>query len=340
MRQRSFLPLLAATMLAVAASGYALVQDNRAVHPALRARPAFPGLAAQLGDLAWLRVAHGADALDFAAIAGTWTVVEKANYPAAQGRVQRLLHGLADLVLIAPKTRRPALFGRLGLEDPRSGRSMLVTAQDRTGKTAAALIVGKRCGDPICGGAAGLYVRRSGHDQTWRARGALDLSGDATAWLDRRVLDIVPAQIASITLAGADGAALRLHRDTPAATFAVAGLPVGAEVANRAALARPSRALLGLRFADVKPAVELPLPPRGITTATFATFAGLDIELRLFDAAGRDWIRVSVSGKGAAAGDAAALDARLARWTYAIPADRARLLRLRLADVLAPGKGM
>jgi Domain of unknown function (DUF4340) len=330
--------LLAATMLAVAASGYALMQDNRAVHPAFRARPAFPDLAAQLGDLAWLRLAHGADAIDFASIGGAWTVVERANYPAAPARVRRLLRGLAELVLVAPKTRRPALFGRLGLDDPRHGRSTLVTAQDRAGKSVVALIVGKACRDPLCGGVAGVYVRRPGNDQTWLARGALHLAGDATGWLDRRILDIAPSEIASITLTSADGAVLHLRRDTPAAAFAVAGLPAGAKVANTAALALPSRALVELQLDEVKPAAELPLPQRGVATATFATFAGITIELRLFAEAGRDWIRVSASGKGAAAGDAAALDARLARWVYAVPADRARSLRL--ADVLAQVKGM
>jgi hypothetical protein len=336
MRQSSLALLFAVTVLAVAASGYAVVQDNRAAPPTYRAQPAFPGLAARLGDLAWLRVARGAAAIDFASIAGTWTVVERANYPAAPGRVHRLLQGLADLVLVAPKTRRPALFGRLALEDPRRGRSTLVAVQDRTGNTVAALIVGKSCRDPICGGAAGLYVRRAGDDQAWLARGALDPSGSAMDWLDHRILDIAPAQIASMTLTGADGAVLRLRRGTPAAAFTVVGLPAGARIANTAALAGIARVLLGLRFVDVKPAAELPLPPRGVATARFTMFAGLDIELRLFAAAGHDWISVSPSGGG----DAAALAARLARWTYAIPADRAQLLRLRPADIVTPGKGM
>jgi hypothetical protein len=44
-------------------------------------------------------------------------------------------------------------------------------------------------------------------------------------------------------------------------------------------------------------------------------------------------------GAGAAPAAAAALNARLARWVFAIPPDRAKLLRTKPADLVEPTKG-
>jgi hypothetical protein len=337
MRKTGLLVLVAATVAAVAAASHALMRDDRTVGLTPSGRPAIPGLAAHLGDLAWLRLVHGGATLDFGSIDGVWTVVEKDNYPAAQDRVRGLLRGLADLVLVAPKTRRPALFARLGLGDPRRAGSTLVTAQDRTGATVAALITGKRRSDPTDGGDDGVYIRRPGDDQTWLARGALAVPGDDIDWLDRRILDIPPSRIAAVTLTGVDGAALRLRRDAPPAPFAIANAPPGSIVKDAAALAAPAGALARLDLDDVQPAADLPVPARGVATAVFATFDGLTVKLRLFTRDRRDWLILDAAGNGAAAKDAAGLNARLARWVYAVPAERARLLRTRLADLVAKG---
>ena len=53
----------------------------------------------------------------------SWAVVEKGNYPAAQGKMRQLLLGLADLTLVEPKTERPELFARLDLDDPANGKA-------------------------------------------------------------------------------------------------------------------------------------------------------------------------------------------------------------------------
>ncbi len=344
MQKRGFLLLVGATLVLVAAAIYALAIGDRAVRPAAADQRAFPNLAAHLGDLAWMRLARGAMTADFALIAGRWAVVEKGNYPAAPGKVRRLLLGLADLTLVEPKTARPELFARLDLDDPGNGKSTLVGLQDRTGKTVAELVVGKTRHDRLGGGNDAVYVRKPGEDRTWLARGSLDLPGDIAGWLDRRILDIAGSRIASVTLTGSDGTALVLRRDAPDGKFAVAEAPADAKFANAklkgdAALAAPAGALAGLDLDDVKPSAELPVPPSGVATASFATFDGLAVNVRLFAHDKADWVAIDASGSGAAEADAAAINAKLARWIYAIPADRASLLRTKLADLLAPPNG-
>ena len=339
MQKRSFLLLAAATIVMVAASVYALAIGDRAVSPAAVNQRAFPDLAAHLGDLAWMRLTHGATTTDFNLIAGRWVVVEKGNYPAAADKVRRLLLGLADLTLVEPKTERPALFARLGLDDPSHGNSTLVALQDRTGKTVARLIIGKTAEDRLGGGTGAVYVRRPGENRTWLARGSLDLPASIDGWLDRRIVDIADSRVASVTLTGGDGAAVVLQRAAAGGKFAVADAPADTKFKDDAALAAPAGALADLDLDDVKPSAELPVPPSGVATASFTTFDGLTINVRLFAHGKADWIALSASGSGAAGVYAAALNAKLARWIYAIPADRAKLLRTRLADLVAPQKG-
>ena len=136
MQKRSFVLLLAVTVLAVAAAAIAAMRGDRYAAAPVQERRAFPGLAARLGDLAWMRIVHGSMSGDLGAIGGHWAMVEKGEYPAAPGRCAQLLLGLAGLTLVEPKTKRTDLFGRLGLDDPRVGNSTVITC--RTARRAEA----------------------------------------------------------------------------------------------------------------------------------------------------------------------------------------------------------
>lgn len=339
MRKRGFFLLLAATVVLVAAAVFAVLGGDRAAAPTARDERAFPTLASRLGDLAWMRLSRGQTKIDFTSVAGRWVLVEKGNYPAAPAKMRRLLLGLAELALVEPKTGRAELFGRLDLDDPSTGKSTLIALRDRTGNTLAELIVGRTRHDRLGGGADGVYIRKPGEDRAWLARGSLDLPDTVTGWLDRRILDIPAGRIASVTLTGGDGIALVLRRDGPGGKFAVADPPDDAKFKPDAALAEPAGALAGLDLDDVKPVAELTVPGSGVASAEFATFDGLTVKLRLVAQDGFDWIMVEASGAGPAEPDAKALNDKVARWAYVIPAARAKLLRTRLADLVQPAKG-
>ncbi len=339
MQKRGFFLLLAATIVLAAVAVFSVLGGNRAATALPQERRALPELAANLGDLAWMRVTHGAMKADFAEIGGHWVVVAKGNYPADTGKVRHLLLGLADLRLVEPKTERRELYGRLDLDDPSEGKSTLVELQNRTGETVAQLVIGKRRHDRLGGGNDAVYIRKPGDDRTWLARGSLDLPGDLTDWLDRRILDIPSSRVASVTLTATDGTALALHRDAPGGKFAVADAPADAKFKGEEALAAPAGALATLNLDDVKPAADLPVPDKDVARAVFATDDGLTLTVRVFSHEGADWAAIAASGSGKAEADATALDAKLSPWVYAIPADRAKLLRTKLADLIEPAKG-
>jgi hypothetical protein len=340
MRRRSLRLLMLAAAAAAVVAAIVVVRSDRDVSPPPPSQRALPGFADKLGDLAWLRLTRGTTTVNFALINNQWTVVEKGNYPADQERMRKLLVQLAECELVEPKTDRAELLPRLGLDDPANGSATQITAQDRAGGLVAQLIVGGKRPSELGGGEAGVYVRRPGSEQAWLARGSFDLAGGVLSWLDRRIVDIKPLRVSTVVLTGADGKAVTIARRSADLPLALDAPPPDVQPKDDAALAAPSGALEALTLDDVKPATEQPVPQDGVATAAFTTFDGLIVGLRLAppNAApdGGDWVAIDVTGFGKGEAAAKPLSARLSRWSFAIPPERAKLLRTTLSDLVQP----
>jgi hypothetical protein len=337
-RNRSFAALLGAALVLLV---LAIVATATGEHAATRAPPgerAFPGLAARLGDVVSLSLVHNDMRLDFVREGNRWLAAEKGNYPAAAGKLRRVALALADLTLVEPKTREPKLYPRLAVEDPGKGKSTLVTLKDKSGMTLAALIVGKERHDRLGEGSGGVYVRKPGHRQSWLAAGALDLSGDAASWLERAILDIPERRIAAFTLVRPDGKTLTVSRSAPNGKFALAGLPAGAKPDTDAALAEPALALAALDLDDVEPAARDPIPAHGAIVANYRTLDGLAVALRLIERGKTSWVAIGATGSGKAAAEARTITHRVEPWIYAIPSDKADLIKAALARLAPPAK--
>ncbi|HEX3884273.1 MAG TPA: DUF4340 domain-containing protein [Stellaceae bacterium] len=338
MQRRGFLLLLGATAVSVGGAAVAL-QGGGTATTAPPGERALPDLASNLGQIGRMRITRGAMKANFALDDGHWVVVEKGGYPADEGRLRRMLSALADLTLIEPKTQQPELYSRLDVDDPANGKATELWVQNKAGAIVGQLIVGRSRPDRLGLGNDGVYVRRVGEDRAWLARGAVDVSGDIAQWLDRRILDILAGQVAAMVFTGADGQVLRIGRKTAAELFAVADVPEGTKLKGTAEIAAPAGALEELDLADVEPAALRKLPDTGVATAEYTMFGGLGVAIRLFAADQKDWAVFEVSGIDDAAVEAKALRNRIARWVYAIPPDRAKLLRTRLDDLVAKAGG-
>jgi len=249
------------------------------------------------------------------------------------------VRAVADLTLVEPKTQNPDLYARLEVEDPGNGKSTLVAVKDKSGGDLAQAIVGKRRYDRLGAGNDGVYLRKPGEAQSWLARGTLDPSGDAASWLDRQIIDISEKKIAKVTLTQADGSKLVISRSAPEAKFAVEDAPADAKFKSETATSGPATALETLDLDDVKPAGELPVPDKNVVTASFTTFDGLTVDLRLMERDKADWIAISAAGSGPAEANAKKIEGKVSHWTYAIPAYKANLLKTKLADLIEPAKG-
>jgi hypothetical protein len=338
MQSRSLILLASATIVLVAIAIIVLASGDRGVSRAAPGQPAFPALAAKLGDVASVTVSRNGTTMTLIRDGDSWLVAEKGNYPANAAKISQIVRAMADLTLVEPKTQKPDLYPRLEVEDPGNGKSALVAVKDKSGGDLAQAIVGKRRYDRLGAGNDGVYLRRTNEAQTWLARGTLDPSGDPASWLDRQIIDISEKKIAKVTLTQPDGTRLVISRAAPDASFAVEDAPADAKFKSESTTSGPATALETLDLDDVKPAGELPVPDKDVVTASFTTFDGVILDLRLIERDKTNWIAISAAGSGSAEAEAKKVEDKVSHWVYAIPAYKANLLKTKLADLLEPPK--
>jgi hypothetical protein len=338
MQSRSLILLASATVVLVAIAMIVLASGDRGVSRAAPGQPAFPALAAKLGDVASVTVSRNGTTMTLIRDGDSWLVAEKGNYPANAAKISQIVRAMADLTLVEPKTQKPDLYPRLEVEDPGNGKSALVAVKDKSGGDLAEAIVGKRRYDRLGSGNDGVYLRKPGEAQTWLARGTLDPSGDPASWLDRQIIDISEKKIAKVTLTQPNGTNLVISRAAPDASFAVEDAPADAKFKSESTTSGPATALETLDLDDVRPAGELPVPDKAVVTASFTTFDGLTLDLRLLERDKTNWIAISAAGSGSAEAEAKKVEDKVSHWAYAIPAYKANLLKTKLADLLEPPK--
>ncbi len=339
MQPRSLVLLASVTLVMVVIAAIALATGGSGTTRAGADARALPGLAERLDQVASVEIRRRGLDLTFVRQGDDWLTVQKDNYPADAARLRRVVLALADLSLVEPKTAERALYPRLEVEDPGTGKSTLVIIKDKTGAELGRLIVGKRAYDRLGAGNDGVYVRRPGERQSWLARGALDVSDEMANWLARRIVDIPDRRIARVVLTQPDGQNLTLSRATAAAKFVLDNPPKDAKYRSDTALAEPAMALETLDLDDVAAAKKLPPPATGVTTATYTTFDGLSVAVKLFEHDHKDWIVLAATGAGKAADEAKKINDRVAPWAYQIPSYKAKMIATKLADLLAPQKG-
>jgi Domain of unknown function (DUF4340) len=336
MQRRGFFLLMFATAIIVAVAATALATGGPSQERAGTDQRALPKLAQRLGDVTSVEIRRTGLDLTFVREGENWLALQKGNYPADAGKVRRVVLALADMILVEPKTREAALYPRLDVEDPGQGKSTLVVVKDKSGADLARLIIGKRSYDRLGEGTDGVYVRQPGDPQSWLARGSLDLADDMPNWLARRIVDIPDSRVAKVVLTQPDGAALTLSRAKPDAKFALENAPKDAKYKSDTALGEPAMALETLDLEDVQPATKLPVPPKGVATASYATFDGLSVTVKLFQHDNKDWVALAATGSGKAGAEAKKLDGEAGPWVYAIPAYKAKMIETKLADLIEP----
>jgi hypothetical protein len=300
-----------------------------------------PQLAKRADDVARLTLVHGESTTTLRRQGDQWLVDEKSGYPADPTKVHQALLGLAELRYVEAKTRKPDLYARLEVEDAgqKGAKSTLVTASDEKGALLGEVIAGKRRVDQLGGGVDGIYLRKPGEAQSWLARGTLDLAGDAQGWLDRKVIDLPQEKVKEAVLIQPDGSKLDIARGQPEAPLALKGAPAAAKLKSDGAVSEAGNALADVEFADVRPAADMTFPKEGVAHAEYTSFDGLTIKLALVEQDGKAWARIEASGTGDGEKPAAELNAKLSPWVYALPEYKAKALKTKLADLVAPPKG-
>ena len=262
-----------------------------------------------------------------------WVLPDRGNYPADFDEVRQTLISLAQLTTIAPKTARPDWLPHLALGTPPKGNGTLITVKNAAGAVLAQLITGnvEELGDPS--GAKGLFVRRPGENKAWLARAVFPTHGDIASWMNKRVVDIGPARLKSVSITPASGAGFTIGRATSNDPVGVEGLAPtvqpDVQLVNEIGFA-----VATLAAEDVRPAAGADFT--GASHVTASGFDGLTVQLEVVQRPDGIWARITASAAGAAAAEAAAINARANGWIFRLPAEKGRVLLVDRARLLTP----
>jgi hypothetical protein len=287
----------------------------------------------ELNAVTRLRIAKGDGSHATLTHDGSRWIVAERGYPADTGQVRKLLLDLASLKTEEQKTSDPALYAKLGVEDP-SGVSTASTGLDidLQGKTQR-LIVGKTSGTQS------VYVRVAGEAQSLLVSPQVTADADPRHWLDRSLLDVAPEQVGAIEIKvpGTPDYSIKRAAAGAAADFDVTPVPKGRKLADPAAPASQAAALAALQLDDVRKAGT------GTAAATaqavFHTHDGLTLTLGGIKDGELRYITVAASATAPAAQERARdLNARLAGWEFELPGYRYDGLFKPLEQLLVPNK--
>jgi hypothetical protein len=274
-----------------------------------------PGLEHSVNDISEVRLRKADDTHVTLkkADTGGWVVGER-DWPAQVSKVRKLVLDLGALNVVEEKTRLPANYPALGVEDLGSPKAPGTEITAIAPAQKWVLIVGKPSG-----GKSG-YVRVAGAEKSLLAAPLLMPSADPKSWLETAVIDLPAERLREIEEHPADGpaySAVRQKKDD--AHFGVAPLPRGRELSGPGAADSLAAALSGLTLEDVARAAGAGGAAPG-PRAVFRTFDGLEVEALGRKDGARSLVTLSARAtETAAQAEAQRLQPHLAGWEFELP---------------------
>ena len=254
-----------------------------------------------------------------------WVVPAKADYPADQGVVNKLLKALAEARKVEPRTANPELYGRLGLADKGEAEQRAVRLTLEQGEAPLRLLIGKP------GQQDGQLVRRADEAQSWLVSQRIELPASELDWLDRRVTAIPFAEVRELDLRHAGGERLTLARDkAKEANLQVRDLPKGKRLAFDGAANGFGQFFADLRFADAAPLAQLGFEGKPALEFSLTTFAGKTLKGRFYGKADQHWLLLE-QGSGLSASEVPGRS----DWAYRVEPYQYQSLARKLTDLLA-----
>lgn len=255
----------------VAVVGGIWLAQRQTSTPSSEAAVLYPALKKELDAITAVRIvkAGGAPAVELKRGQSGWTVSDRANYPADDAKLRKLITSLADAKLVEEKTSNPESYATLGVEDISNAAAGGVQIEIDGPKQPLKLIVGKQGS-----GGQSQYVRRVGEPQSWLVNKDIDTSASADQWLEKTIVNVSADRIqsAEVTVAKAKPYSA-VKKSRADADFTVEGLPKGKELSSPAAADSFATALASLMLSDVQSASAITGEPTARTT--IKTFDGL-----------------------------------------------------------------
>ena len=257
-------------------------------------QPVFPVLKAAINDVSEMSISTQSGTLTVHREDDSWRVKEKHEYPADLGKVRESLIGLAELKILEPKTRKPELYEKLGVQDVDAEGSLStgVTLKDAAGNTLAEVIIGND--RPAKGNSdqKEMFIRKPGNPQTWLAMGKLSIEKNPGEWLDKELIRIETKRVRRMRVTHPDDTRLVLEKAKPAdLDYHMVDLPEGLELQSQFTVNNVVSTVASLSLDDVNPRTGIPFDQQPVVTAVFETFDGFEGTVTLLRKDEKDYVQ-------------------------------------------------
>ena len=311
-----------AAVIAVAAAGW-FASRRTVPTDAPTGNLVLPALKARIDAVTAVRLAAKGANVTLERSGKDWIVKER-DYPADTAKLRKLLLGLADLTVTEQKTRDPANYAQLGVEDAGTSATGMAIEVD-TADRKFSLLAGKAAGG------TGSFVRLPGDAQALLASPQIAADTDPKHWIDTALADLPADRVQALEVTPATGPAWRATRDAAKDPLALVALPKGKKQRGADVVTPVAALFTGLHMQDVRaaPAGNPPLKPRVVVRS----FDGLEIDLTGREDGDHRYIRGTARATGnAAAKEAAALEGKLRGREFEIPRYKYDALYRALSD--------
>lgn len=324
MKPKSLLILAGVTAVSVIAASVAVV--DRAEHFSTEAKGVtmFPGLADKANDVAKVIIRSREETVVAEKGKDRWIMKSKDNYPVDITKVRRLVAGLATIRLLERMTADPKKHSKLEVEaiKAKDSRSKSAELQDSKGNTLAKVIIGKLELITSHANVPGLYVRKPGDNQSWRAEGEVIIPSSAENWLIGGVINIKKNTVKRISFRdqGKDKEAFSVQRPAIGKDFTLEPKPE--KGALKQDKAKELEDLLDdVELQDVRKRGKIQFNTN-VRYVTVETFDGLLINLDVLKLMDKYWVNFKVSAVDSsnetASKRAAEFNKVVQDWTYEI----------------------
>jgi Domain of unknown function (DUF4340) len=327
MNTRRFIWLLVAALAVIALAIW--VSSRRHLDRDLTAGDlVLPGLEQRVNSVSSIDVRKGDGTHATLVRSGSAWKVSERDWPADLSKVRKLLLDLGALTIVEEKTRLPANYPALGVEDVSSAKAGGTVVEVVMPSGSSAIIIGKPSGGKSS------FVRVAGTPQSLLATPLISADADPKSWLEHDLIDIGSARVRAVEEKPAEGPAFSVSRDKPAEeNFTVSPIPKGRSLTGPAAAEGIAGALGALTLDDVRKAQDV--PQSQVSHAVYHTFDGLDLDLAGRKDQSHSLLAISVrSSNKQTEAEAAKLNARLQGWEFEIPDYKYTAIFTPLEDLL------
>lgn len=293
--KKNTLFILAGFIVVFLVIGILVSQDDTPDELAMAGKTFYPELLKKLNDVDTIEIKNNKESTSVKKGSdGKWNILQKDSYPADQNKVKSILVASADMEIIEPKTKKPELHKRLGLQDPEKegSESALITLKAKD-QVLSQYLVGKintsKDGKTV-------YVRKKGDDQTWLVKASLSPPKFSTDWLVKEILKIDDKRVQRVSLKFPDNKTLSIKKENKGDTnYKIENLAKNKEVESTFTVNNIAYSLAKLNIEDVSKQSNVDFAKNSLFTGTLETYDGMRISFAAAEHNDKKYMKLSAS---------------------------------------------